>query len=138
MSQIIFSYTQKNKDEEYALSTEEYKSDLERKITNFMQELITVKGSSLFALDYGTTFLHDLGGNVNIYKVRYLLDQNYRETKDKYNIKDVETLAAYLKEGFLVLDIKIIFDKVAVSTGTTFPFSGDFTTNTIIEVNNEN
>ena len=138
MSEIIYTVKKKNIDERYAHTTGESKSeeDIDTLTSNFMQELVTDLGSVLFDKDYGTTFLLDIGDQVNIYKVRYLLDRNYQSTKDKYGILSVETSDVFFdkKDGFLNMALVLLFDGFKSQTATAIRYDGSFTTNTIIEV----
>ena len=104
--------------------------------SDFIQELLTDIGTSLFDPSYGTTFLADVGDKVNIHKVRFLLENNYKDTMSKYGIISVEAEEAnYFDEnGFLDISIKTIFKSFISKTTASFPYSGAYTTKTIIEV----
>lgn len=136
MSDVLYSIKKRNPDETYSHHTSSGFEGLDAKVANFIQELITIKGTCLFDKEYGTTFLTDLGREVNVYKIRYILDRNYQATKDKYGILAVETLSANMRrdDGFLELSLKIIFPGVAIETNTATWYNGQFTTKTIIEV----
>jgi hypothetical protein len=137
MSEIIYSINTKNRNEAYIHKPEQVKiDDINTKTAYFMQELVTAKGSLLFDKQYGTTFLDDIGTQVNIYKVRYLLEKNYLPTKAKYGILSIETNKVFFsqKDGFLNIELALVFDGFKSNTGTAFAYNGSFTTKTIIEV----
>ena len=136
MSDVLYLIKKRNISEAYSHHTEEGLKELDAVVANFIQELITIKGTCLFDRDYGTTFLTDLGREVNVYKIRYILANNYHSTKEKYGILAVETLNVHMSrdDGFLDLHLKISFPGVAIETNTATWYNGQFTTKTIIEV----
>jgi len=138
MSDILYSIKKSNKNEKYQHETgvEVKGEDIDRMTSNFMQELVTDAGSVLFDKKYGTTFLTDIKDQVNIHKVRYLLENGYQSTKGKYGILSVETNDVFFdkKDGFLNIVLTLIFSGFKADTSASFIYNGTFTTKTIIEV----
>ena len=107
------------------------------KIENFTIELVTEKGSSLFDKNYGTTFIDDLGEQINEYKVKYYIENSYEETKKKYDIMLVEvTSVEYSRSNnSLDIDMVIAFKDVSFQTKIEMPYTGSYTTKPILEIN---
>jgi len=107
------------------------------KIENFTIELVTEKGSSLFDKNYGTTFINDLGEQINEYKVKYYIENSYEETKKKYDIMLVEvTSVEYSRSNnSLDIDMVIAFKDVSFQTKIEMPYTGSYTTKPILEIN---
>lgn len=136
MSDVLITYKQQNKfDKYYALPTAEKRS-VDALTTNFIQELITVRGSNAFDKKYGTTFITDIGEQVNIHKVKYIIDKNLDEIKQKYNITKltVGDTSFNTTDGFLEIHLTIEFDGLAVEKHFDFIYNGVFTDKMILEI----
>lgn len=136
MSDILVTYKQQNKyDKYFALTTMEQRS-IDTLTTNFIQELITDKGSNVFDRDYGTDFISDIGEQVNIHKVRYIIDNSLSEIKKKYSIVSINTsnVNFNVSDGFLEIHLSIEFEDVAVEKHFNFIYNGIFTEKMILEV----
>ena len=135
MSGTIVTYLQNNKEEKYLLSTEESKRSIDSIATNFLQEMVTRKGSNLFDKSYGTMFIDNLGSQVNVYKIDYFLKQEVSGMKEKYGITSVSATKAWVDadSGYLNVSITVEFEEMAVSSFVDFRFDGSFTDGDIIE-----
>jgi len=139
MAGILYSIEKKNRRDKYQHEAKKMPSteyEINILTANFMQELVTEVGSVLFDKSYGTTFLSDIAKQVNIYKIRYLLDNEYLSTKSKYGILSIETRDVFFdpKDGFLNIDMTLLFESFKSMTKASFVYNGTFTTKTIIEV----
>ena len=134
--EVLVTYRQKNKSERYYALPSEEKKNIDDVVGMFMKELTTVKGSNLFNRDYGTTFMEDISGQVNLYKVEWYLSHKYQDTYAKYGVDKVETSSVEKTslDGFLEIRIKIYFEDFAVDRFESFLYNGVFTTETIIEM----
>ena len=79
-------------------------------LKNFTKELLTSKNSSPIKIDYGTNFISKLGNIVNIYKIRYYLEEEIESIKDKYKLQEVEVVEAYQEKDMLVVKLNAIFN----------------------------
>ncbi len=132
----IITYKEQNKfDKYYAMTTSE-KANINDVVSMFMKELTTVKGSNLFDRGYGTTFMDDISKQVNIYKVRWYLENSYIDVFNKYGIVSVSTsdVTMNTSTGFLDIRLKIFFEDLALEHYETFLYNGMYTTETIIEM----
>jgi hypothetical protein len=104
--------------------------------TNFIQELVTEKGSNVFDKNYGTTFISDIGDQVNFYKVEYLVNNTLEDIKNKYSIVNLEVSNATFNKsnGFLEIHLRIEFEDVAVEKFFNFVYGGIFTDKMILEI----
>lgn len=136
MGDILYSVKKRNYRNGYEYDGGESKKDVNSIVSGFIQELITKRGSCLFNDAYGTTFIEDLGDQVNKYKTKYLIENNYDDTKKKYDILRVEVpdTSFSREDGFLNIHLNIFFSRVKVETNAKIIFSGSFTSKTIIEV----
>lgn len=136
MSDILYSISKKAERDLYIHGVSKSSVNIDSVTADFIQELLTNIGTSLFDPNYGTTFLLDIGDKVNIHKVRFLLENNYKNTMSKYGIISIEAEEAnyFDKNGFLDIKIKAIFESFVSKTTASFPYSGAYTTKTIIEV----
>lgn len=102
---------------------------------NFIHELITDIGTSVFDKAYGTTFILDLGELVNIYKVDFYLQEAFSKIKSKHKVKSVSLSGTHKNnhDGFLELSIALVIEDAVVSAGASIEFAGTVTTETIIE-----
>jgi len=57
-------------------------------VEDFIQELLTASNPPLKP-NYGTSFIDDLGENVNIYKFQYYLERHANRLAKKYNIEEI-------------------------------------------------
>lgn len=133
---VLLTYKEQNKyDKYYALPSDE-KMKIDDVVSMFMKELTTIKGSNLFDRNYGTSFMNDIASQLNIYKIEYMLDNNYKDTYAKYGIEKVvaNDVSMNRATGFLDVHVKIFFHDLALEHYTSFLYNGAFTTNTIIEV----
>ena len=107
------------------------------KLENFAIELMTQKGSSLFDKNYGTDFISDLGEQVNEYKVKYYIDNFYKETKKKYDIISIEVTSVEYSRVNNSLDIEMVvnFKDISFQTKIEMPYAGSYTTKPILEIN---
>ncbi len=112
------------------------KANINDVVAMFMKELTTVKGSNLFDREYGTTFMDDISKQVNIYKVRWYLENNYSDVFNKYGIVNITTSDVTMNThtGFLDVRLKIFFKDLALEHYETFLYNGMYTTETIIEM----
>ncbi len=135
-SGVLVTYKEQNKFDKYYVKTTAEKADINDVVSMFMKELTTIKGSSLFDRNYGTTFIDDISGQVNIYKVRWFLENKYNDTLEKYGIVKVWTEDATMNthNGFLEIRLKIHFEEFALEHYETFLYNGTYTTETIIEM----
>lgn len=136
MSDVLITYKHQNKNDRYHLLPSAEQATVDNVITNFIQELITQKSSSLFNRSYGTDFIDDLGSQINIYKVDYLLQNSIGDLKEKYGIISISTGDAILNKsnGFLEVSLKLEMSEVAVETHFDFMYNGLFTDQTIVEM----
>jgi len=136
MSDVLITYRQQNKHDKYfALPTKEKRS-LDALTTNFIQELVTEKGSSIFDRSYGTNFISSIGEQVNIYKIEYIIKNNLEEIKNKYNVVDitVKNTNFNTNDGFLEIHIGVEYKDFAVERHFNFIYQGVFTEKTILEI----
>lgn len=127
---IIFKQVQKQYDIQIGED-----SRLDRITKNFIHELVTDKGTSVFDKEYGTNFIPNLGTLVNKYKVDYYLQLAFESIAEKHEV-DAVTLtstAENANDGFLELYITLTIGDMAVSAETSIEFDGNFTAETIIE-----
>ena len=136
MSDVLITYREQNKLDTYYSKTAREQADLNDLVSMFIKELLTEKGSNVFDRSYGTTFMEDISGQVNIYKVEFFLDNNYAETYKKYGIVKVETKDVFknVRTGFLDVRLRIVFRDFALEHYTSFLYNGTYTTETIIEM----
>lgn len=135
MSSVLFSIKKKPEDTNYSHSSSAKHSKMVDATSSAIKELITELGSSLFDKEYGTTFIEDLGEQVNIYKIQYLVDNKYSYWKEKHGIKKVSISNVQISsiDGFLNISLKIHFNDGYIETETPIGYNGLFTTKTIIE-----
>ena len=135
MSDIVYSVKKKGDTDRYE-NTTDGSTNINTKIANFIQELVTDKGSCIFDKEYGTRFIRDIGEIVNIYKVDYLVKNNYHEVKDKHNVSFIEAVDVHFSQsdGFLNISLRVTIDNVVSIADTAISYTGSFTKNTIIEV----
>jgi len=135
-SEPLITYKYSNKDEKYYALPAEDRIEIDDIVAMFIKELLTVKGTNMFDRDYGCTFMDDISGPLNIYKVEYLLKNNYKDLYDKYGIVSVEVIGAEknVQTGFLDVRIKIYFNDLSVTHYTQFIHDGEFTDRIIIEL----
>ena len=134
MSGTLITYSQKNKNEAYELMTISEKYSISSLSSNFIQELITSKGSNAFDRNYGTNFIESLGEQVNVYKIDFFVKKEGESLLRKYNILSASVGEAWIDgEGALNIKISLDFSDTAVDTFVDFRFSGTFTTGDIIE-----
>lgn len=133
---VLITYKEQNKfDKYYAMSSTE-KANINDVVSMFMKELTTVKGSNLFDREYGTTFMDDISSQVNVYKIRWFLENKYKDTYKKYGIVKIgtEDVSQNVHTGFLDIHIKIYFEDLALEHYESFLYNGIYTTDTIIEM----
>jgi len=136
MSNVLITYKNQNKLDKYHLLPSAEQTTVDNVIANFIQELVTEKGSSLFDREYGSTFMYELGPQVNIYKIDYILKNSIEPLKAKYGITAVTVGTANFNtsDGFLDIDLKIEMDDMAVETHFNFVYGGLFTDQMIVEM----
>ena len=108
----------------------------EKYILDFLKELLTIKGSSYFDKNYGTTFVIDLGANINPYKVEYYLKKAINKIIENHNeIKrvEIENIGFSKTKQELTIKMKFTTQNVVFAMPVFIPFSGNFTTETILE-----
>ncbi len=136
MSDVMVTYKQQNKfDKYYAIPIEE-RQTIDTLTTNFLQELITQKGSCSFDKQYGTTFITEIGNQVNIYKIRYLLENSVLDIKEQYGILSITAPKAEFNtsDGFLEIWLTIEYEDIAVEKHFNFMYDGIYTDKTILEI----
>ncbi len=136
MSDVLVTYKQQNKyDKYYALPTAEQRT-VDTITTNFIQELVTEKGSNVFDKEYGTTFISDIGEHVNFYKIEYLINNSLEDIKNKYHIVNLEVHDSNFNttNGFLEIHLRVEFEDVAVEKYFNFIYNGIFTDKMILEI----
>jgi len=136
MSDVLVTYKHQNKyDRYYAIPTVEQRT-VDTLTTNFIQELITEKGSNVFDRNYGTTFISDIGDQVNFYKVEYLVNNTLNDIKKKYSIVNIEVSNATFNSsnGFLEIHLRIEYEDIAVEKFFNFMYNGIFTDKMILEI----
>ena len=136
MSDILVTYKQQNKYDKYFALTTTEKRSVDALTTNFIQELVTDKGSNVFDKEYGTTFISQVGAQVNIHKIRYIIDNSLDEIKAKYSIVSINTSNVNFNNsnGFLEIHFGVEFENVAVEKYFNFIYNGIFTEKMILEV----
>ena len=135
MSQVLVTYSQKNEKDKYSLQTASKQRELDSIITNFIQELVTKKGSNVFDRTYGTLFIDNLGIQINVYKIDYFLKQETLEIRDKYGILDIMVKRAWMdaSTGTLNIEISVQFSSLVVDAFLDLRFEGSFTEADLIE-----
>ena len=135
MAETIITYAQSNKSDKYDLLTGALKKNIDRIATNFIQEVVTTKGSNVFDRNYGTMFLDNLGSQVNVHKIDYFLKKEVSGLHDKYGIESVSATRAWVdvNEGVLNVEITLEFREYAVSSFIDFRFLGSFVDGDIVE-----
>ena len=129
-NRIIFN----NKKQQYDIKIGE-DSRIDTIAKNFIHELITDIGTSVFDKTYGTTFILDLGELVNMYKVDFYLQEAFNKIKSKHKVERVSLSSTHKNhaDGFLELNIELVIEDAVVSAGASVEFAGIVTTETIIE-----
>jgi hypothetical protein len=136
MSDVLVTYKSQNKFEKYfVLPTEEQKT-IDSLTTNFIQELVTEKGTCIFDREYGSNFLKEVGEQVNIYKIQHILENSISEIKEKYGIASVDVSDAIFNQsdGFLEIRLSIEYSDVSLEKHFNFMYSGTFTDKLIVEI----
>lgn len=135
LSDVLVTYAQHNKNDSYNLLTESRKRDVQSITSNFIQELVTKKGSNVFDKEYGTLFIDNLGSQINVHKVNYFLKAEVDGMRKKYGIVDVSVSKAWLSTGtgMLNIEINVRFSDTAVDAFVDMRFDGSFTEQDIIE-----
>ena len=136
MSEIIYAIKKKRSAVDGYDNTTKKDVNIDVKIANFIQELVTEVGTCLFDKKYGTSFISDIGDIVNIYKIDYLVKNNYKEAKEKHRVTSLEASNVFIgeKDGFLNITLSVGMDDIVASAKTAVLFSGSLTDKTIIEV----
>lgn len=136
MSDVLVTYKQQNKfDKYYVLPTTE-KTTIDNLTTNFLQELVTKRGSCAFDKEYGSTFIEEVGDHANIYKIQYILDKSIEGLKEKYGIDSVVVSNSIFNNsnGFLEIHMRIEYEDVAVEKHFNFMYNGIYTDKMILEI----
>ncbi len=135
MSDVIITYAQQNKQEKYNLLTSSEQRSVSSVTANFIQELVTKRGSNVFEREYGTLFIDNLGSQANVHKINYFLKQEITKLREKYSIVSGLVTKAWTSPGSGILNIEmtIEFNDVMVSSYVDFRFNGSFTDKDIIE-----
>jgi len=136
MSDVLITYKNSNKFEKYFVVPAKERQTIDTLTTNFIQELVTEKGTCAFDKKYGSYFIRDIGEHVNIHKIRYVLDESIEDIKKKYGIVNVSVDNAQFNasDGFMEIWLSIEYEEIAVEKRFNFMYDGLYTDKIILEM----